>query len=467
MKNAIVKPLLKKRNLDPNDLNNFRPVSDLICLSKQLERAACTQLTNYFTLNSLLSPYQSAYRKNFSVETSLLYISNSLRKYIDSGYSIIVILLDLSAAFDTVDHSILLSRLEHRFGVVGKALQWIKSYIQNRSFTVKCGTSMSSPRLLPYGVPQGSVLGPVLFTAYTTPLGDVIEKHGLEYMFYADDTQLWLPVNTKDPAHIQSCLKQITLCLTDIFNWMTRNKLKINPSKTELMLITSPFSNTPIPSITVTINDTVITSSTSVRNLGIIFDNNFSLHRQISKTLQTGYIHLRNIRSVSKYLTPSLCETLVHAFISNKIDNCNSLYVNMPKAQLNRLQKLQNCAARLLTKTSRRQHITPTLKSLHWLPVESRIKFKILLLTYKCINHTAPEYLSSTISLRQSTRFTRQSATITLNVPRSKLVTYGDRSFSVAAPILFNSLPPSIRACPTLTQFKASVKTYLFNMHFR
>ncbi len=164
---------------------------------------------------------------------------------------------------------------------------------------------------MPYGVPQGSLLGPVLFTAYTTPLGDIIEQHGINYMFYADDTQLWVPVNTNNPLDLQMCIDKMSNCIQDISNWMLTNKLKLNASKTELLFIKSPFLRTPLTKISLAIDNTIIFSTTTARNLGFIDDSTFKLNHQISSMLKSGYMHLRNIKSTSKYLDRHSCETLI------------------------------------------------------------------------------------------------------------------------------------------------------------
>ncbi len=286
-------------------------------------------------------------------------------------------------------------------------------------------------------------------------------------MFYADDTQLWIPVKENNPLDLENCINKISSCIQEISNWMLSNKLKLNPNKTELIYIRSPFLKTVSPNISLTVDNITISPSLTVRNLGFTFDNNFMFHQQISCTLKAGYLHMRNIKSISKYLDAPLCETLIHAFITSKIDYCNSIYINMPKSQINRLQKFKNSAARLLTRTSRRDHITPVLQSLHWLPILYRTMFKVLLLAYKCVNNTAPPYLASLLSIRQSARTTRQSNSFTLVVPRSRRVNFGGRSFSVAAPKLFNSLPLTIRQCSTTEQFKARLKTHLFQSCFQ
>ena len=189
-KSAIVRPLLKKHNLDPNELKNYRPISNLCFLSKLLEKVVLNQLNMHLSTNNLLNPFQSAYRQSHSTETALLHILNDLLLSTDSGKVSLLTLLDLSAAFDTIDHTILLTRLQHTFGISDTALSWFSSYLSDRKQTVLINDIYSQSAHLTCGVPQGSVLGPVLFTLYASPLSTIIESHSLKHHFYADDTQL-------------------------------------------------------------------------------------------------------------------------------------------------------------------------------------------------------------------------------------------------------------------------------------
>ena len=233
-KQAIVHPLLKKPSLPDDDLNNFRPISNLNFISKILEKVVASRIQSRLLSNSLSSSFQSAYRMFHSTETTLLGIHNDLILAMDRGEVTSLILLDLSAAFDTVDHSILLHRLQHWFGLHGTSLDWFSSYLTSRSQAVSIQNSTSSFSNLSCGVPQGSVLGPLLFTLYTTPLGSVISKNSIKYHLYADDTQLYISFT---PSNSTSSLEILSNTFSDILSWMNSNILLLNPSKTEFLLI--------------------------------------------------------------------------------------------------------------------------------------------------------------------------------------------------------------------------------------
>ena len=192
LKKASVIPVLQKSTLDCNVLKNFRPVSNLSFLSKVIERVVSARIQAYLNRNNMHEVFQSAYKCHHSTETALLRVQNDLLQTISKGKYAVLILLDLSAAFDTIDHKVLLSRLLYKFGIRGKALSWISSYLQDRYQEVLINCSVSQLCELLFGVPQGSVLGPLLFVMYTTPKGDIIRRYGFTFHFYADDTQIYV-----------------------------------------------------------------------------------------------------------------------------------------------------------------------------------------------------------------------------------------------------------------------------------
>jgi len=191
LKAALVRPLLKKPGLDQEVLKNFRPVSNLSFISKVIEKAVAAQLKQHLMHNDLYDPVQSAYRERHSTETALMKVHDDILRALDSGSLVALVLLDLSAAFDTIDHGVLLTRLQERYGIRGRVLCWIRSYLSSRTWSVSIEDQQSKTRPLGYGVPQGSILGPLLFILYMAPLGDLIRSHGPDNHSYSDDNQLY------------------------------------------------------------------------------------------------------------------------------------------------------------------------------------------------------------------------------------------------------------------------------------
>jgi hypothetical protein len=237
LKCATVRPLIKKASLDPEILKNFRPVSNIPVISKYIEKVVVAQLVCHLDRNGFQEKFQSAYKKYHSTETALLCVHNNILQALDSGQCVLLILLDLSAAFDTVDHAILLRRLSN-MGVVDSALSWFHSYLTDRTQRVQIHGVKSKAHNLSCGVPQGSVMGPILFLVYLTPLGDIMRQSGHSFMLYADDNQIYIVFRREALTETKVSSEQCVACVK---SWLVDNKLKFNDDKTEVLLIQSKY----------------------------------------------------------------------------------------------------------------------------------------------------------------------------------------------------------------------------------
>ncbi len=289
---AVIKPLIKKTQLEPKDLVNYRPISNLPFLSKILEKVVSSQLYSFLEKNGICEDFQSGFRPYHSTETALIRVTNDLLLSSDRGCISLLVLLDLSAAFDTIDHNILLNRLQNFVGISGSALAWFKSYLSDRHQFLAVNDEVSYRSQVQYGVPQGSVLGPLLFTLYMLPLGDIIRRHGVSFHCYADDTQLYISSRPGETHQIE----KLTECIVDIKNWMTSNFLLLNSEKTEVLIIgpINPTCNNLEHYLTLD-GCSVNFSSSSVRNLGVLFDSNLSFESHVSNICKTAFFHLKNI----------------------------------------------------------------------------------------------------------------------------------------------------------------------------
>ena len=243
---------------------------------------------------------------------------------------------------------------------------------------------------------------------------------------------------------------------------MGRNLLKFNQQKTELIIFCPKKHESKFQNFSLLLGDTRINNSPVVKNLGVYLDCTLSMLKHINEKSRSAHFQIKNIWSLRKCLTEDATKSLVNALVIPKLDYCNSLLFGVKQNSLMKLQRVQNSAARLIKRVRKRQHITPSLKELHWLPVKYRIEFKILLLTFKTLNGNGPSYIRCLLSEKKCLR----SDNTKLVIPTMNLVKTGERAFSHAAPRLWNQLPQEIRKSETIVIFKKKLKTFYFRKYF-
>lgn len=460
-KHAIVLPLLKKQGLDLS-YGNYRPVSNLSFVSKIFVKAALSQFCDHMEQNNLLPSCQSAYRKDFSTETALLKVCNEILCNMDNNHVTMMVMLDLSAAFDTVDHDILLSVLDQNFGTKGLAKSWFDCYLRPRTQSVQVGECISTKSTVHQGVPQGSCAGPVLFTAYASTLYHTISSHLPEVMGYADDHALYLKFKPGNSDSELSALNAMESCLLDVKAWMNMCRLKMNDTKTEFLIFGSRTQLAKLEIDCINVDSSIINCVNDVKYLGVYLDNTLSMKKHINEKCKIASFNLYNIRKLRKHLSTDSTRTLVQALVTSHFDYCNSLFYGLPSSSLNKLQRVQNMAARIILNLNKYDSISSAFKLLHWLPIKDRIDFKILSLTYKALHGSAPSYLKDLLKPRSVSYSIRSHDSLILTTPRTRCKSLGDRSFCVCAPKLWNALPFSIRNSSTVSSFKSSLKTFIF-----
>ena len=441
-KKAIVTPLIKKSSLPPNDLKNYRPVLGLGFISKLVECVVASQLNDHVSVNGLENVRQSAYNLCHSTDSALLSIKNDVHLAFAKSEATAIVLLDQSAAFDTIDHDTLLDSLSSWFGVSVVVLDWFKSYLSDR---VQDRVNLSDAKKLLYGVSQGSVLGPILFSLYTTPLSKVIQNHpGISFQFYADDTQLYVHLTHKNAA---SALDELSCCLEDVKRWLFTNKLKLNPDKTEFIVFGSMSQHEKLNhSFPVNILGNLISPVDALRNLGVWFDSDFSFSCHVMKVCKACFASVRDLKRLRGHLTHEAALMAANALVGSRLDYCNSLFRGLSALDLRKLQCVQNNLARIVANTTKYSHITPVRKALHWLPIKYRSSFKTAMLVYKFLPSGNPKYFESFLIPRHSAYNTlrSQSDGMFLEIPHFASVFKSRRHFPISSCFLRSADPCNV-----------------------
>ena len=359
LKKALVTPILKKHGLDVNILANYRPVSNLPFTAKVMEKIAVQRISEHLTLNGLHEELQSAYKPLHSTETALMRVQHDIANAMDTNQAALLVLLDMSAAFDTIDANILIDTLHNRLGVKGTPLKWFRSYLSDRCFAVKVGNSQSADHKLKYGVPQGSVLGPFPFTVYSAATEAILKKHGIKYHKYADDIQIYLFYRPHVPGDLVCAIYRLQACFRELKQLLTTLTLKLNDCKTEFLVLMSAHQLKKYGLPDLQLGTVLIKPAVSVRNLGAHFDQMLTMVSFINHKIKVASYHLRRIGSIRKYITAGICHKLVVALVTSNIDYCDGLLGGLAAKDVDRLQRLQNRAARLVTRSKAAMHITP------------------------------------------------------------------------------------------------------------
>ena len=440
---ASVLPLHKSGSCDLPE--NYRPISILSVLSKLCEKVVCIQLTNHLISHNLLAPSQYAYRPGHSTEDALTDAVEWTTRRIELGHVVALTSIDLSKAFDSVSHDVLLTKLQW-YGIDPR---WFHSYLVDRRQVVK-GGSLHLP--LSHGVPQGSLVGPILFSIFTNDLSSHL-PHGC-LVSYADDTQL---LDSALPADISLLKSRQEESIKTVLSYFTANSLKMNPTKTNLLLVGTSQTLKRVSDFQLHLPDHVIHPQAFIKMLGVTLDTNLSWEAHISSVIRKCNSILFCLYKIRHHLTPECRKLLIQAHVFPHILYCLTVWGGAASCRLARVQKIINFAARIVSGARRRDHISATIKSIGWGSVHELVYRRDCVGVHRALNDPrAPIAVRSLFTPRSvvSVRQTRSSLAGTLQTPPFRL-SMSRRAFSFRAAASWNRLQPAIRTSHSLSSFKA------------
>ena len=457
---AYLEPTCKGAGLETDVRNSYGPVSGLPFVGELIEGVISKQLHTHMDGNNLHIDDQSGYKRGHGTEALLIKVTNDLLIAPDKDAASVLLLLDLSAAFDTVDVDKLLDILFMEIGIRGQALKWFKSFLKGRTQRVKIGNSLSEEIVIEFGVPQGSVLGPILFNIYLRSFYRYVGNSSLfEVQGFADDHQLYTAFSLQNQVYMLGV--NITDMLSKVKLWMNSFFLCLNEKKTKIIVFAPQRMRKQLLVNGIFIDDKCIRFPNVAKNLGVLLDGALSFKEQISQCVQTCYMNIRHISSIKSFLNVEQRKILVTSLVLSQLDYCNGILYNVNNTYVKQLQSVQNCAAKLIYNRKKYETgLTNIFSSLHWLQVNERIIFKILLQVHKCLYHCSPKYLTELLQLTHG--FVRTGNLVSIKTKYAS----SDGAFSVCAPQLWNTLPIDIKFESSTIQFKRKLKTYLFqNAH--
>ena len=440
---ASIKPLHK--GSDRASPSNYRPISLLPVPSKLLEKHVQQQLSSHLHSNNLLFPYQSGFHPSPSTQTLLLHCLDKWYKALDNKKYVGVVFLDISKAFDTVSHDLLLSKLSH-LGLSPSTVSWFKSYLTNRCHVTRVADSCSSLGFPHSGVPQGSILGPTLFSSFINDLPSVLPANST--VLFADDTTIFIVSDSL--STVESSL-QISLDLANL--WLVKNGLKMNTSKTKSMVIHSSKKSID-RRLQLRVDGFDVEQVHCFKFLGVLVNDTLTWSDHVNMICNKVTRSLSLLRRLSWFLPQSLLLLYVKSYILPSFDYCDVVWSGCTKAEALRLQTLFNFACRTVLRRHRDYSASAARRQLGLSTLSARRKLHLAQTVFKCLSSQSPLYLSQLFSAPSTHYNTRSSSSSQLNLPTTR-TSFGQKAFSFAGASLWRSLPSDIR---TLTDYKAFTK---------
>ena len=455
LKRAYVIPIHKSG--PKTDPNNYRPISILPTISKIFERHVATQLLNFLKQFDLLYINQSGFRANHSCCTALIKLIDSWLAEIDSNKYVGSIYLDLKKAFDLVDHDILIQKMK-LYNFSENTLNFFQSYLSNRIQVVKDGDIISSSKTIKSGVPQGSILGPILFLIYINDMHMKLSASSSIDM-YADDSTLHS--SDYDKKNIEQNLQHD---VNEIEEWCKMNNMAINPKKSKCMLLGTNNKLKEHASLNIYINNVELENVTSHKLMGVYINSNLKWSKQCSYVYNKMQSRLHLLKRLSSYLTSDMKVLFYNAHILSIFDYCCPVWANTTKTEIMKVYNVQKKAAKIILKKGNGYQALTLYKELNWLSFENRLRYHTAILIYKVINGECPAYMTNLISIASNNSYNLRSSTnLSITIKQFPRTKYLKNSFVFLSRNVWNSIPANIRLMPNLNLFKLQLKLYLQN----
>ena len=449
-KKCCLTPLYKDG--DRSVAGNYRPIAILPAASKLLERTVHQQVSKYFERHKLLSEAQFGFRKGFSTSTCILNLLNNIYKNMDNGMITGVLFLDLKKAFDTVDHRILLQKLS-MYGISNEAVEWFKDYLSNREQSTKVNNCISTFKKTTCGVPQGSILGPLLFIIYVNDLGKYMTECSVN--LYADDTAVY----TASESYIDLILS-LRIELGNLTQWLNANKLTLNVKKTKCLMIGSRTRLKNLQELDLSINGQKIEFVTEFKYLGLVLDNYLSFEPHIESILKKLAPKIGAIKKTRSCMDKKIALQLYKSIIGPHLDYCDTTYMTASQESLHKLQLLQNVCCRIILREDKTASIQDMHKELKLMPLDTRREFHLGQLCHKNIYHEGPASLSKFFIKKQTGRSTRQITNKQMVVPKHR-TNMGAKAFSVRGPKFWNEITANVKSIEKFNPFSNAYKSHL------
>ena len=450
LKNAIIKPIYKKDDI--NDISNYRPISILPVISKIFERATLNQLITFFEENCLLSALQHAYRKNHGTVTCLFELLNEFYELIDQKFKVAIVSLDLSKAFDSISHSLLLKKLKN-FNLHQQSIDYIESYLSNRKQVTKISKYTSTEENIKSGVPQGSILGPFLFLCFVNDLPKIFNEN-TKFLAYADDTQLL--VCDKDLEKLKEKVENV---IGSAQIWYENNGMKNNSSKSEILVISNKKTDKIILKVNEDGKEKIVKSKKWIKVLGVHIDYLLSWSKQISQVKKSATNIIRKIHRINKFLPLKLKMTLYNTLIAPIFNYADIIWEGCTKFQGKRLQVSQNFAARSILGKSKYDSGKAALKELNLLNLEQRRVVHESVFAHKALSEKLPKNIQARYKSLLPKLATRRYTNRKFNIPQHNRSKY--KKSPIYRTLISWNLAPSTLPFGKVVPHKKGFQKYL------